>query len=755
MNNNLREKYLLSLRSKGYSELATENISQMCDNVTERMLNTYGQTNSGAGLLVGEVQSGKTSNFIALTLDVIDKKMFDIIVILGGVIKDLKNQTKERLDAFASDGEFETIDIKTGAIKQIPALKQTIENSEEPYVIVCLKEKANLDSLNLLLNNMNKKILIIDDESDQATPNNEKTKVNEYGEREVSSSLSRIHESIDRLKNSTTRTFLLLVTATPYSNILASSNYNISPKWGYVLETSEGYCGLDSFHQEYGDYRDEKIRTLPHFINRETGKVDRLKANLSEASLEETAWFNRELRNSIISFVVGNVAFNIIEEKKKNFEMLIHSHFRKNDHKLIEEEIINYFESWNINREDDEYSLKIMGIDSEFDNFIKQLPLVKREKANNARAEIIEGCFVYLKNFNKKISIQINNSNNETDKEYTNIINKNKDIIIIGADKIQRGITFENLRVVFMPRLAIQAQADTILQRARWFGYRGSFFEYMTIFLTKRLVELFQSYVDVKEEINGFLKRNYRENINLRNIEKFIIVPSEDRRARLTRKGINLLEGNAQVSNTSIQKTPVRDEEIESKEIFKLINSGYDNSFLKSWKFITREVLIEDVNKTFLTAIFNKLEYIGDVETFFDYCNTKNLNSITFTFMNFNESQMELLPRKRSLNGIETINDPIEYSTISNLHSGRNSDYHSSKMNHNDKYAGDANILDVYISQLHENPNELSTLEIQVHKIQPMFNKNKFGDCVYMYSLKLPNEKEIAYIKTSEATLND
>ncbi len=753
MENTLREKYLQSLKlNKNYSDEALENMRVMCEKVTEKMTNSFGRNNTGSGLLVGEVQSGKTSNFIALTVDVIEKNMFDVVVILGGVINDLKKQTKERFDNFVSgSSHYRMLDVNSNMIEQYSTFKEEFETTDDPIILFCLKEKQNLTTLNKLIENLNKRILIIDDESDQATPNNEKVKTNEFGERKVEDELSKIHELVNNLKYSNQETFLLLVTATPYSNILSSSKYNTSPKWGYVLTSGEGYKGLDEFHQEFDDYRDNKIRNLSKFVD-SNGKEGRLTVSLKTASIEELSWFKKELKSSLLSYVVGNESFNFIEDKNENFEMLIHSHFKKTDHSKIEEYVEEYFNTWiSLNQDDDEYELKITGIKNEIDIYSKQLPNDKKDKLIENKDLIVERCFIKLKNWKKNIKILVDNSNNKNDKEAQKFLNHKKDIVIIGADKIQRGITFEKLRLVFMPRLAVEATADTILQRARWFGYRGDMFEYMTIFLPNRLKWLFNSYVDIKEEINSFLELSFYRGENIRNIDKVIRIPSDKVFGRLTRKTINMIEGNAQKSNSSIQKCPVSNVSIEDDEITKLINFGLNDHFKEKFKyeFHLNEVPIDKVNKKFLEVIFKKMEYINNVETFIEYCKSEGIKTITFTLMNVQDDG-SLMGRKRSLKSDEVIpEEAISEVYISNLFRGRSEKYKGNN-DHNKHYAGDRDILEKYISQLH--PDGLNTLEIQIHNVIPRIGDYEYKN-VYMYALKLPNKKEIAYIQTSKAEM--
>ncbi len=748
---NLRDKYLEHLGKKNYSNEDIENIKVMCDEVSEQLKNSNGLSQTGAGLLVGEVQSGKTSNFFALTLDQFDKDNFDIVIILGGVIRDLMNQTSDRIVQFSnpSSSDYEKIDISTDIKTELEEYRETINDLEKPLIIICLKETKNLQILNNMIRGVNKRILIIDDESDQATPNNEKIDFDFYGNKKVSDDLSKIHDQIKELKNSNHYSFLLLVTATPYSNLLASSRYDISPKWGYVLKTGEGYCGLEYFHQEYNDYRDNKIRVLSTFKELDE-REGRLTNDLTNATIEEAEWYKKELKNSILSFIVGNEIFRFIEGEDKRFEMLIHSHNKKNDHKKIRTFVENYLNSW-LETNDDELKLKEKSIESEIIQFSKQLDSQKADLIKQEKEYLIENVIKIFKNSKKKIWLEINNADNKSFNSNRSFKSNGKDIITIGADKIQRGITFPSLRVVFMPRVAVITTADTILQRARWFGYRGKFAEYMTIFLTERLKWLFNSYVDLKEEINDFLNSHFNDGTNLREIDKYIPVPSNDDFGRLTRKSINLIENDSEKINTIIQKIPVLNFPDEENYIKEIIENDVNDTF-KKWKFYTTEIKIDSINKKYLEIIFKKLNYTTNIQKFLDRALKLGIKSITFTLMNFDVENKVLLPRERSLK--MKYKEEFNSVPISNLWSGKDQRYNKETDKFLTSYAGDRNILNKYIKHI-KGGVELDTMEIQIHNVQPKFNNDKSFEQVYMYSLVLPHKKSISFIEREKVKINE
>ena len=73
--------------------------------------------------------------------------------------------------------------------------------------------------------------------------------------------------------------------------------------------------------------------------------------------------------------------------------------------------------------------------------------------------------------------------------------------ILVGGKALDRGFTVEGLAVTYMPRGVGTRRADTIQQRARFFGYKRRFLGYCRVFLEPDVSDAFRRYVEHEEDI--------------------------------------------------------------------------------------------------------------------------------------------------------------------------------------------------------------------------------------------------------------
>lgn len=73
--------------------------------------------------------------------------------------------------------------------------------------------------------------------------------------------------------------------------------------------------------------------------------------------------------------------------------------------------------------------------------------------------------------------------------------------ILVGGKALDRGFTVEGLAVTYMPRGVGTRRADTIQQRARFFGYKRPFLGYCRVFLEPDVADAFHRYVEHEEDI--------------------------------------------------------------------------------------------------------------------------------------------------------------------------------------------------------------------------------------------------------------
>tara|TARA_R110001583_G_scaffold184059_1_gene343105 strand:+ start:2680 stop:5871 length:3192 start_codon:yes stop_codon:yes gene_type:complete len=248
---NYTKRYFRQLKKNGRSKA----IIDETDRSSKDIISKLGDPKSKEGfyvkgLVVGEVQSGKTGNFNAVINRAVDSG-YELIIILSGIMEDLRSQTQQRieLDVIGEGKDDETGQrVKKGVGELLPFGKRrgsTVEQvnsitskksdfkkslaeaefSLEPInILVCKKNVSVLKNLIIWLHDYldqgkdkhNIPFLIIDDEADNASLNNEGPKGKEYA--------SKINLYIRTLLHLFHKKSYLGYTATPFANVLQDRN---------------------------------------------------------------------------------------------------------------------------------------------------------------------------------------------------------------------------------------------------------------------------------------------------------------------------------------------------------------------------------------------------------------------------------------------------------------------------------------------------------------------------------------------------
>lgn len=127
------------------------------------------------GIVIGKVQSGKTSNFISITALAFDND-YDIVIVLGGTKKPLVKQNRDRIKEYFSTTKDVLVLDTTDFKDQLTAQKMhQFRKMNKKVVIVALKSPAQINYIadNIFFDSVfaEKPILIIDDEGDEASLN--------------------------------------------------------------------------------------------------------------------------------------------------------------------------------------------------------------------------------------------------------------------------------------------------------------------------------------------------------------------------------------------------------------------------------------------------------------------------------------------------------------------------------------------------------------------------------------------------------
>jgi len=480
------------------------------------------------GLAFGKVQSGKTTYFLCTAACAIDNG-FDMVVFLSGVTTNLMIQNKRRLQkAFMFLRKdlffYDTSNIKDSisiTIEDINSVFKTLENENAKggIMISVLKEDNHLDKVSQILGAFkDKRILIIDDEGDQFTPN---TKVNQKKE-------STIYKQVKDLTQISDKISLLSVTATPQANIFIDRFNSLSPDFVELIEPGKGYHGLETFHSN-DDY-----------ISYVTGE----KTNYEE-----------ELRKALIYFMftIYETEFNNADKYKRNKNwMLIHNSHLKSVH-LKDYKELNTILDTDFRDLVDEYKYKSMDVSA-----LRMINYVKNYyKEFDVKEKFGFDCDTFLNNFEDVMSFFYNSEkgvnnisiiNSDEQLEHDDF-QKSKCGILIGGNMLGRGITVVDLTVSFITRDRVDGRGnvDTILQRARWFGYREKILNLIKIFTTKSIQNEFNGIYHHDTSLYDEIKYCIDNGIDLR--ESKLKVKISDK-LDLTRKNV-IIKGSLARSSTS------------------------------------------------------------------------------------------------------------------------------------------------------------------------------------------------------------
>ena len=633
------QTYKQKLEDKGFSEKSITNIEKSSFEILKSLQFDTRESGPIKGLVVGNVQSGKTANMAGLMAMAADNG-FNYFIVLSGVIENLRRQTASRLYDDLKNVKLRNLDwtrvdnptIRSREPEHDISKYNLSNNSRDKYFTVCLKNKGRLESLiKWLKSDPNKakqlRILVIDDEADQASINT----------KDIEEENSTINKLIKKLVND--KSFLAMnyisYTATPYANVLnETSKDSLYPKdFITLLEPSEDYIGPT---QIFGMEEPEKSPKVE--IIKEISETD---ANLIKDIQKGETGQNipRSFKDSIRWFILTVCAIRTYSLKKP-VSMLIHTSFKIDHHEIIADKVQNYIKYLKDNFDEQvlsefhelykseqyvmnkqvfldgmggystpelvpeypiwekvkEQLIKMISLDD--DEFISYIPL------NEEKAPV----------FHNGIHLAIDNSRTRVNNQQVRLIYPDKNnmpevapaFIVIGGNTLSRGLTLEGLTTTYFLRTT--NQADTLMQMGRWFGYRKGYEIFPRVWLdenaNRRFLFLSQMNEELREEIqqyaiNGNTPIDYAPRIkNSPDYQLIRITSNNKQQSSIEREfdffGFNsqtvYFEKNSDMLKHNLNVTKGFLEELKNCEVKnnKLIWRNVDNSkikaFLKDYK---------------------------------------------------------------------------------------------------------------------------------------------------------------------------
>lgn len=457
------------------------------------------------GLAIGKIQSGKTSNFISLMSLAFDNN-YNIIVVFGGTKNNLLSQTEDRIkemfdiDNNKRDDRDVVVLSTTNKFDSIsPDQLNRMYNSGRKIIIVALKHQKHISDVKSYIVNSNlenKPILLIDDEGDQASLNAKVAR----NERTV------IYNELLQLKESLSHVCFVSITATPQANLLIDTIDSLSPDFCQLVEPGKAYTGGAMFH---GDSQDLHVIELPD----------------DEREMLESDGVPESFYNSLGVFFVGSI-IRKFRNDGKNHVMLIHPSQKKFDHKEVEKKVNLILENW-LNSSDQDPS------ENGYNQLRSYLEYGYDELSRTV--DDMPEFDLILNNINEQLNdsrVLVINSDKNTDIDYY----KTRNIIIVGGNLVERGLTINDLAVTYIVRRSrTRANADVVEQRARWFGYRKKYFDLCRVYCTKQIKDDFANLLSHEDDIWGWIKYCKKNNIQVKEMPRLFEL---DNNLNPTRKSV-------------------------------------------------------------------------------------------------------------------------------------------------------------------------------------------------------------------------
>lgn len=550
------ERYMEGLRVERAPGL--EDLDDETTRITALLANPHAKGHRRKGLVMGNVQSGKTRNFAGVVAKAADAG-YKFVVILSGMHNNLREQTQARLDAQLFNGK-DWYPLTTGEHDFEVPTKPAELFLHQPILCAVIKKNSNrLAKLVSMLGDpamkpvmANVPVLIIDDEADQATPNSLKEK----------DDVSKINGLLRHLWGSVATGTYVAYTATPFANVLMDpdNESDLFPSdFITTIEPGTGYFGAE---RVFG--LSETVLDDPSDAADGLNMVRKIP--LTDAQVLKPP-SNKELREEFdpdppvsmleaFDWFVVATAIRRARGQLGHSSMLIHTthyadpHFAMQERMEIEVhraliaaargDVARFHEAWLRESE---------AVASEASE-----PLPSWNEVEAALQDVLNCARVIVDNGSSKDRLNYTTSDGQV-------------VVAIGGGTLSRGLTLEGLVVSYFTRTS--NTYDTLLQMGRWFGYRNGYEDLPRIWVTDGLDKdyafLARVEKDLREEIQAVQNSDFtpeQVGVKVRSHPGRLAVTSANRMydAKVVQLGLSgtanqtfLLDGDPSVSSANIR----------------------------------------------------------------------------------------------------------------------------------------------------------------------------------------------------------
>jgi hypothetical protein len=513
------------------------------------------------GLVMGNVQSGKTATYTGLICKAADAG-YKVIIVLAGMHNNLRSQTQVRLDEgflgykaapptkqgatfeltgvseFGTNAKADSVTNRNenGDFNRHVAKHFAIHPGGNPLLFVVKKQTTVLKNLlgwiHASADSMDHEtgrkfhrhipLLVIDDEADQASVDTRNGAVDENGVRDDEHDPTKINRLIRSLLFSFDKSAYVGFTATPFANIYIHEQAwtkdlgeDLFPRSFIVnLPAASNYSGAARI---FGINEDEDaglaaVSALPvvRFVDDHAKSASpdetegwmppKLVAKTGHVPMYEgTRALPPSLRKALMCFLLSTAARSIREPGPQFNSMLIHVVRFTNVQDIVREEVEQALTeiTSRLRRGDGGRRPTLL------DEF---LALWESDyvttTASFGAARTLPGWVevaAALPKVAASVSVRSINGSALDALDYEQHRDTGLNIVAVGGDKLSRGLTLEGLTVSYFLRCS--RMYDTLMQMGRWFGYKESYLDVCRLFTTKELYAWFQHIAAATEEL--------------------------------------------------------------------------------------------------------------------------------------------------------------------------------------------------------------------------------------------------------------
>ncbi|MCK9893125.1 Z1 domain-containing protein [Frankia sp. Mgl5] len=547
------ERYRRYLGRKDWAPAQIRSIDQ----VTDRILGSFEKPDRPGrwdrrGMVVGQVQSGKTANYTGVICKAADAG-YRLIVVLAGLHNSLRSQTQHRLDLeflgfdTRSNRSYDQSNAKVGVGRmpgkflhvhsltssdekgdfQVKVARQVWLNAGggDPVILVVKKNASVLRNLHSWATRLNQErdpetgqqivrdvpLLVIDDEADNASVNTRARPTDENGQPIDDYDPTKINGLIRKLLRTFEKSAYLAYTATPFANVFIDADAR-TEKYGedlfprsfiISLRPPSNYVGVN---RVFGLDRDANsgiegqvgLPIISTFDDHEMWLPNKHGKDTVPGRLPAS------LLTAINAFLLATAARRVRGHEDHN-SMLVHVTRFTDVQALLRRALHEHLglmrqRLWHGDPTSPDSPWPALESLWRSDFVPTTESLLRNPDVTLEVGGVIDWAQIReaLPGVLDDVELRILNGKSEDALTYSEA-DQPLTLIAIGGDKLSRGLTLEGLTVSYYLRAS--RMYDTLMQMGRWFGYRPGYLDLCRLYTTDELAGWYRDIALANEEL--------------------------------------------------------------------------------------------------------------------------------------------------------------------------------------------------------------------------------------------------------------